>query len=76
MALWLGRSRLPELLEAKRLSQAEFARKLGITEAFVSQVIKGIRYFSYPVSAQAAYILGCTIEDLHYRYIGNGERQE
>jgi len=65
LALPIGKSRLPVLLEAKRLSQAEFARKLGVTEAFISQIIKGIRYFSYPVAAHAALILGCTMEQLH-----------
>lgn len=65
MALQIGRSRLPILLKAKRLSQAEFARLLGISEAFVSQVIKGVRYFSYPMAAHAALILGCTMEELH-----------
>jgi transcriptional regulator with XRE-family HTH domain len=67
LALRLGRSRLPELLKAKRLTQAEFARLLGVSEAFISQVIAGLRYFSYPVAANAAYILGCTMEALHER---------
>jgi transcriptional regulator with XRE-family HTH domain len=65
MALRIGRSRLPELLKAKRKSQAEFARLLGVSEAFISQIIAGKRHFSYPVAAKAADILGCTMEDLH-----------
>lgn len=69
MAIPIGKSRLPVLLKAKRLSQAEFARLLGVTEAFISQIIKGIRYFSYPVAAHAALILGCTMEELHEPYV-------
>lgn len=65
MALQVGKSRLPILLKAKRLSQAEFSRLLGVSEAFISQVIKGHRYFSYPLAVNAAYILGCTLDELH-----------
>lgn len=65
MALHVGRSRLPELLNAKGLTQADFARLLEVSEPFVSQVISGKKYFSYPVAVRAAYVLGCTMEDLH-----------
>lgn len=67
MALRIGRSRLPELLAARHMSQAEFARQLDVSEAFVSQVIAGVRFFSYPMAAKAAYTLRCTMEDLHAR---------
>lgn len=70
MPLRIGRSRLPELLVSKIWTQAEFARRLGISQGFLSQVIAGKRYFSYPVAAKAAWLLDCTMEDLHERHLG------
>jgi transcriptional regulator with XRE-family HTH domain len=69
LALHVGRSRLPELLKMRGLTQTEFARLLGVSDAFISQIISGIRYFSYPMAAKAAYILKCTMEDLHERHV-------
>lgn len=65
MAPRIGRSRLPELLDAKRMKQTDLARILGVTDAFISQIISGKRYFSYPLSIHAADILGCLAEELH-----------
>lgn len=65
MALQAGRSRLSEHLASKRISQAEFARRLNISEGFVSQVINGKRTFSYEMAMNAAMILGCDMEALH-----------
>ena len=65
MALQIGRSRLPELLATKRMTQAEFSRRLGVSQAFISQLIAGERHFSYPMAANAARILGCLMEELH-----------
>ena len=61
MALQIGRSRLPELLAVKEWTQAEFARRLGISEGFLSQVVSGKRFFSYPVAANAAWLLDCSM---------------
>jgi transcriptional regulator with XRE-family HTH domain len=61
----IGRSRLPELLAAKRMSQAEFSRKLDVSESFITQVIGGKSYFSYLMARKASKTLGCTMEDLH-----------
>lgn len=67
MALHVGRSRLPELLKAKRMSQAEFARRLNVSEPFISQIISGYRNakFSYEMAQNAAKILGVNMELLH-----------
>lgn len=69
MALHIGRSRIPELLEQKGLSQVDLARYAEISESYVSQVIssKGKKFFSYPVAARVAHFLGCSMEDLHER---------
>lgn len=65
MALQFGRSRLPELLDARHMSQAEFARRLKISEAYVSQIVKGDRKFSYLTAKRAAVILKCSTDDLY-----------
>lgn len=71
--LRIGRSRLPDLLDKKRMTQADFARRMNISEAFVSQIIKGESKFSLLKAKQAADILGCYIEDL-YEWIYEGDR--
>jgi transcriptional regulator with XRE-family HTH domain len=60
-----GESRLPELLKLRHMSQAEFARKLGVTEGFVSQLISGKSKFSLLTAKMAADILKCHVEDLY-----------
>jgi transcriptional regulator with XRE-family HTH domain len=67
MALLVGRSRLPELLAKKRMSQAELARRLEVSEALISRIINGDgkHHFSYEKALNAAFILGCLAEELH-----------
>lgn len=60
-----GRSRLPYLLARKNMKQTDLARELGVTDGFISQVISGKRFFSYPGAAHVAKLLGCTMEELH-----------
>lgn len=76
MALHVGRSRLPELYEARHITQAEFSRMLGVSEAFLSNVKNGKKYFSYELSVNAAKILRCTVEKLHEWYDEEGNRLE
>ncbi|WP_337033171.1 helix-turn-helix transcriptional regulator [Paenibacillus illinoisensis] len=59
---------MPELLKEINTTPAEFARRLGVTESFVSQIIAGKKKFSYDRAAEAAHILGCTMEELHEWY--------
>lgn len=63
MALRIGRSRLTEFLGT--MSQAEFARRLGVSEPYVSQIISGKIKFSLIKAKEAADVLGCSIEDLY-----------
>lgn len=65
MALRVGRSRLPELLEARHMSQVDLAILMDVSEAFISQVISGKKKFSYENALNAAKILKCRMEDLH-----------
>lgn len=64
MALRLGRSRLPELLFTRGMTQAELARRLGVSESFITKVISGEKHFSYLRAKIASDILGCTMEEL------------
>jgi transcriptional regulator with XRE-family HTH domain len=70
------RSRLPELLDSKRMSQADLARLLDVSEAFISQLANGKRYFSYPLAAEAARIFRCSVGQLYEIYDEKGNRLE
>lgn len=63
MALQIGRCRLPELLGT--MTQKEFARRLQVSEPYISQIISGKAYFSLLNAKRAADILNCRIEDLY-----------
>ncbi|WP_169718305.1 helix-turn-helix transcriptional regulator [Paenibacillus massiliensis] len=60
-----GRSRLPYLLDQKRIKRVDLAIHLGVTPAFITMIIKGERYFSYPLAAKAAHYFNCSMEELH-----------
>jgi transcriptional regulator with XRE-family HTH domain len=65
MPFLFGRSRLPELLAEKRLTQAEFARRLNVTEGYISKIISLDSKFSLIKAKEAAHVLGCYIDDLY-----------
>jgi transcriptional regulator with XRE-family HTH domain len=70
MPFLIGRSRLPELLVQKHMSQAEFARRLDVTEGYISKIIRLDSKFSIIKAKEAANILGCYIDDLYeWKYI-------
>jgi transcriptional regulator with XRE-family HTH domain len=73
MALQFGRSRLPELLHRKGMYPVDLAAALGVTESLISQVIKGKARFSIITAKNAAFILGCKIDDL-WEWIDDGIR--
>ncbi|TRY23698.1 helix-turn-helix transcriptional regulator [Brevibacillus sp. LEMMJ03] len=74
MALLRGRCRLPDLLGD--MSQAEFARRMGVAESTVSRWIKGERDMTFENAVLAARILGCHAEDLYEWIIAaKGKRQ-
>jgi plasmid maintenance system antidote protein VapI len=64
MALRIGRSRIPEWLDRANKKQVDLARHLGVTESFVSQVIKGTAKFSVEMMKMTADFLGCYMDDL------------
>jgi transcriptional regulator with XRE-family HTH domain len=65
LALHVGRSRLPELLNERNMTQAEFARRIGVSNPFITQIIKGDSVFSLSKAKIAADVLKCTINDLY-----------
>ena len=73
-SLRLGESRLPELCKRKKISQAELARRLGVSRQFIYKVRKRLKDFSFEQAANAAFILDCQIEDLHVMV--HGKRTE
>jgi transcriptional regulator with XRE-family HTH domain len=60
-----GRSRLPELLEKRKLSQSEFARRLGVDQSFIPKIISKHSKFSLFTAIKAADILQCDVRDLY-----------
>lgn len=74
MALLRGRCRLPELLGD--MSQAEFARRMGVAESTVSRWISGEREMSYENTVLGARILNCHAEDFYeFTEVKKGKRQ-
>lgn len=65
MALRLGRSRLPDLLKQSKMNQAEYARRIGVSDSFVTRVINGEKKLSLVKAKESAIIFGCYIDDLY-----------
>ncbi|WP_341418539.1 helix-turn-helix transcriptional regulator [Paenibacillus filicis] len=61
------------------MNQAELARRINVSESFISQVINsnGKITFSLVKAKEASDVLGCQIEDLHeWITIPSSERRE
>lgn len=56
---------IPELLERKGQLQVDLAVHLGVSEAFVSQVINLKANLSVPMMRKTAKYLHCTMDDLY-----------
>lgn len=65
MALQIGRSLLRYQIKRAKLTQKEFAKRLGVGQSFVTMVIKGERTMSLERAVNAAKILDCDVMDLH-----------
>jgi transcriptional regulator with XRE-family HTH domain len=72
MALQRGRCRLSSLLGD--LSQAEFARRMGVAESTVSRWITDQREMRFENAVLAARILNCHAEDF-YEWIDEDTRR-
>lgn len=80
MAFLLGECLLLRLLEKRGLSQSQFARKMGCSRQFVSQLINGESYMSLEFAINAAHLLECKVTDLYVLKTGrrrsNSQQQD
>jgi transcriptional regulator with XRE-family HTH domain len=60
----IRRSRLPELMRAKGLSQSNTAHLADVSESLISRVISLEKNFSIVKAKRVAVVLGVTIDDL------------
>lgn len=65
MDLRIGRCRVPEYLKKSGMNQAEFARRMELSEGFVSKVMTGEKKLSLTKAKVAADLFGCCIDDLY-----------
>lgn len=63
MDLQRGKCRLPKLLG--KMTPAEFARSMKVSESTVSRWINGKRIMSYDHAIRASHILKCHPKDLY-----------
>lgn len=68
MTLQLGECLLLERLKERGLSQAEFARRMGITRQYVNKLIRRERTMSMEFAINAAHVLGIPIEEFRITY--------
>lgn len=64
-SLRLGESRLPSLLRKADMTQAEFARRLGVSRQYITKIIKRERTFTLEQGIHAGFILNCDTNDLY-----------
>ncbi|GIO39094.1 helix-turn-helix transcriptional regulator [Paenibacillus antibioticophila] len=65
MGYILGDCLLQDRLNDAGLTQAEFARRMGVSPQYVNKIIRGSRKMSLEFAINAAQILGCRITDLY-----------
>ncbi|WP_211746397.1 helix-turn-helix transcriptional regulator [Paenibacillus sp. Marseille-Q4541] len=65
MSFRLGDCLLLERLNEKGWTQAEFAKRMGVTRQYVSKLVSGDRKMSLEFAINAANILGCRVTDLY-----------
>ncbi|MFU1797652.1 helix-turn-helix domain-containing protein [Paenibacillus azoreducens] len=68
MTLQLGDCLLLERLKEKGISQAEFARRMGITRQYVNKLIHRERTMSIEFAINAANILGIPVSEFRIDY--------
>ncbi|MFD1954259.1 transcriptional regulator [Paenibacillus thailandensis] len=74
MAFLLGECLLQDHLNRKGMSQSEFARRMGCSRQFVSQLIAGKAFMSLEFAINAAYILECKPTDFYI--LETGKRKQ
>lgn len=54
---------LQSLRENRGMSQADLAETVGVSQAMISQVEKGLKALTLPLALQLTDVLHCTLED-------------
>lgn len=70
MAFLLGECLLQNWLDKRNMTQAEFARRMGCSRGYVSQLISGKSFMSLEFAINAAHLLECQVADLYVLKIG------
>lgn len=65
-----GRCLLLELLEKKRMTQADLASKANISRSQINEYISNTRIMSFKNAAIISFTLGCKMEDLYEWKLG------
>ena len=60
-------TRIKELLEEKGMKQKDLAEAIGVTEAMMTYIIKGLRDTEVTKAARMAKVLGVTVDELLVR---------
>ena len=60
----MNRDKLQIKMAECNFSNAELSRAVGITEAYISQIVNGLRIPSVEVAKRIAEALNCKIDDL------------
>ena len=65
MAVLVGTCRLKTLLAARKMSQREFARRMGVTVQQINYYVHNKRMMSVTTARKAMFILDCSFEELY-----------
>ena len=60
----LDTEKLKKLLTEKQINQAELGERVGVTEAMISYIIRGVKKPSLEVAKRIADTLGVTVDTL------------
>jgi len=74
MAFLLGECLLLDRLNDRKMSQAEFARKMECSPAYVSGLISGKEKMSLEFAINAAQILKCRVTDLYILEVSSSRK--
>ncbi|KJD42548.1 helix-turn-helix transcriptional regulator [Paenibacillus terrae] len=71
----LGACLLLERLKENNMTQADFARVMGVSRQFVNKLLSGERKMSLEFAYNAAYRLNCRITDLYVLEVVRNEAE-
>ncbi|AOZ91610.1 helix-turn-helix transcriptional regulator [Paenibacillus crassostreae] len=75
MAYLLGECLLLDRLKERNMTQSKFARFMGCSRQFVSQLVAGEAFMTLEFAINAAYILECKTTDFYILKTGKPKRR-